>query len=84
MVLVPGCAAVCVALFPRQEPILPLGFWILWLLLSLGIIFYAPVIVDRLTPETGRNRECAIYARWGMRLGFINLAWSAVELLFLR
>ena len=84
MVLVPGGTAICVALFPRREPILPLGFWVLWLLLSLCAIFYAPVIVDRLTPRTGSNRDCAIYARWGMRLGFINLAWSAAELLFLR
>jgi len=56
----------------------------MWLVLSLCTILYAPLLIDRLTPESGSHRECAIYARWGMALGFINMAWSALEILFLR
>jgi len=84
LVLVPGCAAVCVALFPHHDPILPFGFWLLWLVFSLCTILYAPAVIGRLTPKNGNHRQCAIYARWGMALGFINMAWSAVEVLFLR
>ena len=84
LILVPGGAAFWMALFPHQPAILPIGFWIPWLLLSLAATLYAPVLVDRLTPEYGGNRECAIYARWGIVLGILNVVWSAAEVLLMR
>lgn len=84
LILVPGGTAFWMAFFPHQPAILPIGFWILWLLLSLAATLYAPVLVDRLTPEYGGNRECAIYARWGIALGIINVAWSTAEVLLTR
>ncbi len=81
LVLVPGGAAVCAAFFPHQRRILPVGFWVLWLLLSLWATFYAPVVVNRLTPRNAGSHQCAVYARWGIALGIINIAWSMVEIL---
>jgi hypothetical protein len=83
MVLVPGVAGVHAALFPRQGRILPLGFWVLWLLLSLWATFYAPVLVVRLAPPNLGSHRCAAYARWGIALGVINIAWSMTEIVLL-
>jgi len=83
MVLVPGVGAVSTALFPRQGRILPVGFWVLWLLVSLWTTFYAPGAVDRLTPDHRGSHQCATYARWGITLGVINMLWSVAELLLL-
>jgi len=80
MVLVPGSAGVFTAFFPRHDRVLPVGFWVLWLLLSLGATFYAPVVVDRLTPQHGSSHQCAAYVRWGIALGIINIVWSLAEI----
>lgn len=69
MVLVPGSAGVFTAFFPRHDRILPAGFWVLWLLLSLWATFYAPAVVDRLIPQDGGSHQCAAYTRWGIALG---------------
>ena len=83
MVLVPGVGAVSTALFPRQGRILPVGFWVLWLLVSLWTTFYAPIAVNWLTPSHQSSHQCAAYARWGITLGIINVLWSVAELLLL-
>lgn len=83
LVLVPGGAGVFAAFFPNQGRILPVGFWVLWLLLSLWTTFYAPVVVDRLTPRHAGSHQCAAYARWGIALGIINIAWSVAEIAWL-
>jgi hypothetical protein len=83
MVLIPAGAGLYTALFPRQDRILPVWFWVLWLLLSLWATFYAPMVVDRLTPRTLGSHRCAAYARWGIALGMINLAWSVAEIVLL-
>jgi hypothetical protein len=83
MVLVPGCAGVFTAFFPRYGRILPVGFWVLWLLLSLWATFYAPVVVDRLTPQDRGSHQCAAYVRWGIGLGIINIVWSLAEIVLL-
>ena len=83
LALLPGSGAVFAAFFPRHGRILPVWFWVLWLLISLWVTLYAPVMVDRLTaPEAGSHR-CVLYARWGTVLGLINLAWSVAEILWL-
>ncbi len=83
LVLVPGGSGVFAAFFPNQRRILPAGFWALWLLLSLSTTFYAPVVVDRLTPRNAGSHQCATYARWGIALGIINIAWSVAEIMWL-
>lgn len=83
MVLVPGLAAVSIAFFPRQGRILPVGFWVLWLLISLWATFYAPIAVDWLTPAHRGTHQCATYTRWGIALGMINMLWSVAEILLL-
>ena len=83
MVLVPAAGGVYAAFFPRQSRILPVTFWVLWLLASLCATFYAPVAVDRLTPEMHASHRCAAYARWGIALGLINIAWSLAEIVLL-
>jgi hypothetical protein len=50
MGMIPSGTGVYAAFFPRQGRILPVGFWVLWLLVSLWATFYAPTVVDRLTP----------------------------------
>ncbi|HYN15705.1 MAG TPA: hypothetical protein VES66_07955 [Terriglobales bacterium] len=83
MVLIPGCAGVFAAFFPRHDRILPGGFWVLWLLLSLWATFYAPVVVDRLIPQDVGSHQSAAYTRWGIGLGLINIAWSVAEIVLL-
>jgi len=83
MLLVPAGGSLYAAFFPRQDRILPVGFWVLWLLISLWATFYAPIVVDRLTPKNFGNHRCAAYARWGIALGILNLAWSVTEILLL-
>ena len=83
LMAVPGVGAVSTAFFPRQDRILPVGFWALWLLVSLWTMFYAPIAVDRLTQPHGSSHQCATYAKWGIALGMINIAWSVVEILLL-
>jgi len=83
MALIPAIAAAYAAFFPRQTRILPVGFWVLWLLVSLCVTFYSPLAVDRLTPETQASHRCAAYARWGIALGLINIAWSVAEIVLL-
>ena len=81
MVLVPGSAGVTTVLSFRRSHILPAGFWIIWLLLSLWATFYAPVAVDRLIAQDGGRR--AAYTRLGIALGLINIAWSLAEIVLL-
>jgi hypothetical protein len=83
LVLVPAGAGAFAAFSPHPRRILPVGFWILWLLLSLWAMFYAPVVVGRLTPRNAGNHRCASYARWGIALALINLAWSLAEIVWL-
>ena len=83
LVLVPGGTGFHAAYFPRHRGIFPVGFWVLWLLSSLCTMFYAPVVVDRLTSHHTASHRCAAYARWGIALGIINIAWSMVEILWL-
>lgn len=83
LAMVPGVGAVSTAFFPRQGRILPVGFWVLWLLVSLWVTFYAPTTVDRLTPAHRGSHQCAAYARWGIALGMINVLWSVAEILLL-
>ncbi len=83
MVLVPGGAAIGTAFFPRQGRILPLGFWVCWLLVSLWAAFYAPAVVDRLTPPHRGSHQYAAYARLGIALGVINMVWSVAEIVLL-
>lgn len=83
MVLVPGGTSVFAAFFPRQGRILPFGFWVFWLLLSVWITLDAPVVVDWLTPPYRGSHQCAAYARWGIMLGMINIAWSVAEIVLL-
>ena len=81
LMAVPGVGAVSTALFPRQGRILPVGFWVLWLLASLWATFYAPIAVDRLTSSHQGSHQCAAYVRWGITLGIINVLWSVAEIL---
>jgi hypothetical protein len=81
LVLLPASTGFYAAYFPRQGRVLPVGFWVLWLLLSLLTMFYAPV-VDRLTSRNTASHRRAAYARWGIALGIINIAWSIVEILW--
>ena len=83
MFLIPAIGGAYAAFFPRQSRIFPVTFWVLWLLVSLCATFYAPVAVDRLTPEIHASHRCAAYARWGIALGLINLAWSVAEIVVL-
>jgi len=83
MVLVPGSASVYAAFFPRQGRILPMGFWVLWLMVSLSATFYTPVAVDRLTPSHRGSHQSAAYARWGIVLGVINMLWCVAEIALL-
>jgi hypothetical protein len=84
LVLVPGGASFYAAFFPRHGRILPVGFWVLWLLLSLWTMFYAPVVVNRLTSHNTASHRRAAYARWGIALGIINIAWGMAEILWLK
>ena len=59
-----------------------MGFWVLWLMVSLWATFYAPVAVDRLMPPHRGSHESATYARWGIALGVINMLWSVAEIVF--
>jgi len=79
LILVPGCASVFAALSPRPRRILPVGFWALWLMVSLWTMFYAPALVDRLTSRNAGNHKRATYARWDIVLGIINIAWSVAS-----
>jgi hypothetical protein len=83
LVLVPGGTGLYAAYFPRHKSILPVGFWVFWLLSSLCTMFYAPVAVNRLTAQNTASHRCAAYARWGIALGILNIAWSMVEILWL-
>ena len=83
MAMIPAGGGVYAAFFPRQSRILPVGFWALWLLVSLWATFYAPVVVDRLTPQSVGSHRCAAYARWGIALGIVNIACSVAEIALL-
>jgi len=82
-VLVPFGSAAFAAFFPRQGRLFPIWFWVLWLLVSVWVTFYAPVIVDHLTAPNARSYSCTVYARWGIVLGLINLVWSIFEIVWL-
>ena len=83
MVLVPAVASAYAAFSLRQTRLLPVTFWVAWLLVSLCVTFYAPAAVDRLTPPTQPSHRCAAYARWGIALGIINLVCSVAEIVVL-
>jgi len=83
MVLVPAVGGAHAAFFPGQSRILPVGFWVLWLLASLSSTFYSPLVVDRLTSQYQASHRCAAYARWGIALGIINTVWSVAEIVLL-
>jgi len=83
LVLVPAGAGPFAAFSTRPQRILPVGFWILWLLLSLWTMFYSPVLVGRLTPRNAGNHHCASYGRWGIALALINIVWSLAEIVWL-
>jgi len=83
LILIPVLGGGYAAFFPRQGRVFPVAFWVLWLPVSLCVTFYAPLAVERLTPETHASHRCAAYARWGMALGLINLAWSVAEIALL-
>lgn len=83
LILVPSGAGAFAALSPHPRRILPVGFWVLWLLFSLWGMFYTPALVGRLTPRNAGNHRCAAYARWGIVLSIINIAWSVAEIAWL-
>jgi len=83
MALIPAGTGVYAAFFPRQGRILPVEFWVLWLLVSLWATFYAPMVVDRLTPQSLGSHRCAAYARWGIALAIVNIACSVAEIALL-
>ena len=83
MILVPAVSGFYAALFPRQSRILPMPFWLLWLVISLCVTLYAPAAIAHLTPSTQPSHRCAAYARWGVALGIINLVCSVAEIVVL-
>lgn len=84
LVIIPGGACVMAALSPRPRHTIPVGFWVIWLLLSLWSMFYAPAVVNRLIPRTADNHQRGLaYARWGITLSLINIVWSVVEIVWL-
>jgi len=83
LILVPGSTAILAAFSPGPRRVLPVWFWVLWLLVSLWVMFYSPVVVDRLTPRNAGNYRCASYARSGIALAFINIVWSLAEIVWL-
>ena len=85
LVLVPGGACVYAALSSSPRRILPVGFWVLWLLVALWALFYAPVVVNRLTsPQAANHHRGTTYIRWGIVLGVINILWSVIEIVWLQ
>lgn len=84
LLLVPSVACVFAAFSSRPRRILPVGFWVLWLLLALWAMFYAPVAVNRLTsPHAANHRRGLAYARWGIVLSIVNILWSVLEIVWL-
>jgi len=85
LMLVPVSACVFAVLSSSPSRILPVGFWVLWLLLALWALFYAPVVVNRLTsPNAANHRRGLAYIRWGIVLGLVNILWSVIEIVWLQ
>ena len=83
LILVPSVACLFVALSPYPRRILPVGFWVLWLIVSLWAMFYAPALVYRLTSRDVASYRGNVYIRWGIVLGLINIACSVAEIAWL-
>ena len=84
LLAVPCGACVFATVSTRPRRILPVGFWVLWLLVGLWAMFYAPVVVNHLTlPNAANHRRGLAYARWGIALSIVNILWSVVEIVWL-
>jgi len=59
------------------------AFWVLWLMVSLWAMFYAPAVVNRLASRAAADHKRAAYARWAIVLSLINIAWSVAEIAWL-
>ena len=81
LILVPTSTAVLLTLLPHQVDLVPVPFWLVWALVSLGVALEAPALWDALAPPARGIHGSMLYAKWAVALGLLNLA-SALCALF--
>jgi hypothetical protein len=80
LTLIPIGTAVLLSLFPDEIPLVPVWFWLIWLVFSVGVTVEGPALVAGLTLLPPR-KHAASYARLLAGLGVLNVA-SALAALF--
>jgi hypothetical protein len=83
LVLVPVGTVTLLAIFPGEFLLIPVAFWVAWLVVSLIVSLEAPTLADELAPPSRGIHGAIRYARWVMALGLVNLGYGMAVLLWL-
>jgi hypothetical protein len=83
MVLVPVGTVTLLAVFPGGIFLIPVAFWVAWLVVSLIVSLEAPRLADELAPPSRGIHGAIRYGRWIIALGLINLGYGTAVLLWL-
>ncbi len=83
LILVPVGTVTSLAIFPGSIFLIPVAFWVAWLVVSLIVSLEAPTLADELAPPSRGIHGAIRYARWIIALGLINLGYGMAVLLWL-
>jgi hypothetical protein len=83
LALVPTGTAVLLIFFSDNVALVPVWFWLVWLVISLGVALEAPALADALALPRRGTDGLAFYAKWAAGLGVLNVASALTALFFI-
>lgn len=82
LILVPGSTAAVLAFFPGEIARIPVGFWLVWFVISVWTALDAPLRVSWFLPDDALNQNIR-YGKTGTVLGLANVIWSIAFVIYL-
>jgi hypothetical protein len=80
LTLIPMGTAILLGWFTDEVALVPVWFWLIWLVLSVGVALESPALVGGLAPPRRGRHSTALYAKLFTGLGVLNAASSLAAL----